>query len=91
MKISEQINQIIETRHQHLPEIETRLADLSEIETLLDQLDYVKNQMISPEGNILTNGKYAALLMQNPEVMIRVRFIGRYLRRSFRRVREVRS
>ena len=68
MKISEQINQIIEARHQHLPEIEARLADLSEIEALLDQLDYVKNQMISPEGNILTNGKYAVLLMQNPDM-----------------------
>lgn len=68
MQVSEQINKIIEERHRHLPGIDLKLKELSEIDELLKQLDYVKSQMISPDGDIIKNGKYAALLEQNPDM-----------------------
>lgn len=68
MKISEQINQIIEARHRHLPGIDSKLKKLSDIEEVLQQLDYMKSQMISQDGEIIQGGKYASLMAQNPDM-----------------------
>lgn len=68
MKISEQIDQIIAARHRHLPGIEQKIKELDEIEACIDQLEHVKNQMISPDGDIIEGGAYAALLAQNPDM-----------------------
>lgn len=68
MGISNQIDAIIQKRRSRLPMIECKLNEMQKITKVLSELEYMKNQMIDSDGEIRKDGKYAELLLQNPEM-----------------------
>lgn len=68
MDIAKQIDSIIEQRKSRLPMLEEKMQQMDRMLDVLADAEYMKNQMIDGEGTARTNGKYAVLLQQNPEM-----------------------
>lgn len=68
MEIQEQIGEIIAKRQAHLPKIDERLRTLDEMEAQMTQVEAVRNQMIRPDGTVISESKFAPMLEKNPDM-----------------------
>ena len=68
MDIAKQIDGIIEQRKKHLPVLEEKMHQMDLMLDILADAEYMKKQMIDENGTARTEGKYAVLLQQNPEM-----------------------
>lgn len=68
MEIREQISAIIARRQARLPGIDEKLRVLDEMEAQAARVEAVRNQMIRPDGTVISESKFAPMLERNPDM-----------------------
>lgn len=69
MEIRDRIKEIIAKRQAQLPIIEEKLNTLNDIDTRMSQMEAVRNQMIRPDGTVISESKFAPMLQKNPDMV----------------------